>query len=122
LVETRSSADLMRAVSQAAFPIVLIDSTDRVSAGLEDLARAVRLSPDALTLLLVPKGPQTIPWLARELGATHVFKGTPLPPRVTELLERWLNLARVRSDADGWAPAPPGPPEPWEGLLPVSAG
>src|SRR5439155_1731351 len=49
LVETRSAADLDMALRQVACPVLLIDLADRIRAGLDDLDRAVRLAPNALT-------------------------------------------------------------------------
>ena len=51
--------------------------------------------------------------LARELGATLVLSGHVPPPVVAELLDRWLSLARRRTDADGWSARMAPEPESW---------
>jgi hypothetical protein len=59
--------------------------------------------------------------LARELGATHVLSGPVPPPAVAALLDRWLPLARRRTETAGWSTAAPEPPrpEPWNWLTPL---
>jgi len=112
--ETRSGADLARVVEGTVAPLVVIDLADRPRAMLEDLDDAVQAAPEGLFLVLDPKHHPGVAGLARELGATLVFSGWTAPPQVAELLMRWLPLARIRSERDGWA-APVDPePEFWE--------
>lgn len=114
LVETRSGADLAAAVRGVATPIVLIDLGDRPLAMLEDLDEAARVAPGGLFLVLDPARRPGVPALARELGATLALTGVVPPPRVADLIVRWIPLARRRAEADGWS-APDDPrPEPWE--------
>lgn len=116
VVETRSTFDLEAALAGAVCPIVLIDLARRVRAGLDDLARATSLCPDALVLVLDPHDHEGCALLAREAGATHVIGGPVTPPEVEALLSRWLGLARRRVEAGGWArssTAGPGGPDPW---------
>ena len=89
-------------------PLVVIDVADHPRAMLEDLDRAARAAPAGLYLVLDPRGHPGVPALAFELGATLVIAGIIPPPRVAELLLRWLPLGRRRADADGWA-LPDGP-------------
>jgi DNA-binding NarL/FixJ family response regulator len=114
LIESRSAGALAAAVARAACPLVVIDLGDRPRAGLEDLDRAVRSSPNALVLVLDPTAQPSVARLARELGATHILPGTAPPPAIVALLARWLTLARRRAEADGWAGEPEPEPEPWE--------
>jgi hypothetical protein len=113
-VETRSTADLEQAVAGSAAPIVVIDLADRTAAMLADLDAAAQLSPGGLFLVLDRQANVEAAALARELGATLVFSGFTPPPRVAALLERWIPLARRRSEADGWARPPEPTPELWD--------
>lgn len=117
VVETRSTADLEAALTRSACPILLIDLGDRVRAGLEDLHRAVRTAPNALALVLDPKGRPEVAALARELGATVVLSGITTPPSVVALLTRWLPLARRRAEEDGWAGDTKAAVDPLDSLL-----
>ena len=123
LVESRSAADLEGALGCAACPIVVIDLERRPLAGLEDLDRAARAAPNALSLVLDPGAHEGLAHLARELGATHVFTGVVTPPVVVDLLARWIPLAQRRAEEEGWsAAAKPEPrPEPWSWLAPLLA-
>lgn len=107
-VESRSGDDLERAVRGASAPLVVIDMADRPRAMLEDLDRAAQAAPAGLFLVLDPREHPGVPALAFELGATLVIAGVIPPPRVAELLLRWLPLGRRRAEADGWA-LPDGP-------------
>jgi len=118
LVETRSGPDLQAAVAGAACPLVLIDLAGRPGPGLDALDRALRVAPDALSLVLDPEAHPGVPLLAWELGATHVVAGPVTPPAVAGLLARWLPLARRRAEAAGWSATPPEP-EPWNWLTPL---
>jgi dimethylglycine dehydrogenase len=55
---------------------------------------------------------------ARELGATLVLGGQVPPPRVMDLLARWLRLAEQRTEADGWTAESEGPPRNWNQIIP----
>jgi hypothetical protein len=114
--ETRSGADLARAIRGVAVPIVLIDLADRPRAMLDDLDEAVQLAPSGLFLVLDPKNHRGVSGLARELGATFVLSGQTQPPVVAELLARWLPLARRRAELEGWSVPVEREPEPWERL------
>ena len=115
-VESRSTADLERAVGGVIAPVVVIDLADRPGAMLEDLDMAVRSAPAGLFLVLDPNDHHGVAGLARELGATLVISGWTPPPNVAELLARWLTLARSRSERDGWSIPVEREPEPWERL------
>jgi hypothetical protein len=56
------------------------------------------------------------------LGATLVLPATIPPPRVLEVLSRWLPLAKARSEADGWAEDRRPEPEPWQEYLDAPIG
>jgi hypothetical protein len=121
IVETRSAADLQAALAGAVFPVVVIDLARGPRAGLDELDRALRVAPDALTLVLDPEEHEGVLLLSREIGATDVIAGPTTPPLVADLLARWLQLARHRAEAAGWsgnAPEPPEP-EPWNWLTPL---
>jgi hypothetical protein len=115
-VESRSTADLVCAVSGMACPIVVIGLDHRPRGGLEDLDRALQAAPQALVLVLDPNAHAEVATLARELGATQVCSGVIIPPAVAGLLARWLPLARRRTEDDGWSAARPPEPEPWNWL------
>ncbi len=124
VVESRSADDLDAALAGAACPLVVIDLGRRPRAALEDLDRAVKAAPDALILVLDPNANDGAALLAREMGATHVISGPAQPPAVAALLNRWLPLARKRSEAAGWSSTAPEPPkpEPWNWLTPLLDG
>jgi hypothetical protein len=113
-VESRTGSDLDRVVRGAAAPVVLIDVADRPRAMLEDLDLAAQAAPSGFFLVLDPKGHPGVAGLARELGATLVLSGFVPPPRVADLLIRWVPIARRRAEADGWAVPHAPDPEPWE--------
>jgi hypothetical protein len=52
--------------------------------------------------------------IARELGATLVLPGLVVPPEVERLLQRWLPIAKGRSEAEGWSTSAEPEPEVWE--------
>jgi hypothetical protein len=113
-VESRSGSDLELAVATSATPIVVIDLADRPRAMLEDLDQASQVAPGGFFLVLDPASHPGVPELAQELGATLVLTGFVPPPRVADLLIRWLPLARRRAEADGWIPTAEAEPEIWE--------
>jgi hypothetical protein len=113
-VESRSSVDLDRAVRGVPAPVVLIDVADRPRAMLEDLDLATQAAPYGFFLVLDSKGHPDVAGLARELGATLVLSGFVPPPRVADLLARWVPIARRRAEVDGWAVPQEPEPEPWE--------
>ena len=123
-VQSRSADDLESALAGAACPIVVLDLTRRVRAGLEDLDRAVQRAPNAMVLVLDPEAHEGVALLARELGATHVISGVATPPDVADLLARWLPLAQRQAESEGWSNAPPPvpEPEPWNWLTPLLGG
>ena len=115
-VETRSTADLEAALKATACPIVVIDVADRPRAAMEDLDRAMRTAPNALALVLDPRAYDGVAAVALELGASHVMTGGVVPPAVSDLLTRWVRLARTRNETDGWSLPLESEPEPWSGL------
>lgn len=101
-VETRSTADLTRALAGRFVPLVLIDASERPASVLDALAAVSETAPDALTLVLAPQeSPPFDVWM-RELGATRAWLGPARPPAVHDCLLRWSELARRRASADGW--------------------
>jgi CheY-like chemotaxis protein len=122
--ETRSASDLRKALQGLACPLIVIDLSRRVRAGLEELHLASQAAPGALILVLDPDQHDAVPLLARELGATHVISGPVVPPALVALLERWLTLARRRTMGNGWSrsPEPESEPAPWAWLTPLLAG
>ena len=95
-VESRSADDLTGAVAGAEAAIVLINLAKRTQWGMEGLAALGETSADPLVLVLDPDRVPEVPDLARELGATLVWPGVVVPPRVATLLRRWLPLAAAR--------------------------
>ncbi len=117
-LETRSTADLERALAGSARPIVVLDLGDRLRDGLAEIARVTALSPFALLLAIDRRERPGVPALARELGATLTLSGHPSPPEVATLVDRWIGLASRATDAEGWAPRVPPDPDCWEAWLP----
>jgi len=119
--ETRSGPELARSASQSACPIILIDLADRPRQALEDLDAGLVAAPMALSLVLDPLSHDGIGTTARELGATLVLSGVVVPPRVVALLQRWLPVARQRSEADGWSMPIGAVADPWGRLEPFAS-
>jgi hypothetical protein len=119
--ETRSTSELVRAASQSTAPIFVIDLADRPSQGLEDLDAGLVAAPMALSLILDPLSHDGLPTTARELGATLVLPGVVVPPEVVALLQRWLPIARQRSESDGWSVSIRAEPDPWGRLEPIAS-
>lgn len=113
--ETRSRADLESLLIGLACPVVLIDLGKHPVEGLKDLDLLRARASDSRVLVLDPEAHDEVAALARELGATHVVKGFIPPPRVAELLSRWIELARNQLDRNGWSRTsfPPTQTEPW---------
>ena len=111
--ETRSTTDLVEALTGLARPVVLIDLSRYLLEGLSDLGRVVTLTPGARILVLDPEANEGASSLARELGATHVISGFVPPPEVAELIDRWILLASSSAESEGWSKrqtteSPPG--------------
>jgi hypothetical protein len=117
LIESRSKSDLEAALEGTVCPIAIIDLGDRPRTGLEDLESVMRLAPAALALVLDPREHSGVALLARQIGAAHVLSGETTPPVLLGLLTRWLPLARLRADADGWSNAISWSADPWTGEL-----
>ena len=104
-VESRSTGDLTRAVLGGdGGRIVLLNLAGRTYWGMEGLETLSGVEHDALILVLDPDRVPEVPTLAREFGATLVWSGVVVPPRVETLLRRWLPLAAARSRAPIIAP------------------
>ncbi len=93
-VESRSSPDLVAAVGSES-SLVLIDLRGRTLWGMEGLSALEPRHHQALILVLDPDHVPEVPILARELGATLVWSGVVVPPRVATLFHHWLNLAET---------------------------
>lgn len=102
-VETRSAADLERALLGRACPVVLIDLQRNIVEGLGDLDHVMRLFPGTRVLVLDPDDHDGVANLARELGATHVISGFVPPPEVACLIDRWIALAELQAERAGWS-------------------
>ena len=113
--ETRTAADLDGVLIGLACPVVLIDLGRHPVGGLMVLDQVLLRAPDAWVLVLDPESHPDVACLARELGATHVVSGFVPPPRVAELLARWIALALQRIDKSGWSrtAVPESQTEPW---------
>ncbi len=112
--ETRSAADLERALKGSACPLVVADLARWPRQGLDDLERALTPSANALVLVLDPGANAGLAALAREIGGTLVLSGPATPPQVVAVLSRWLPLAQARAEADGWSGEPEPEAEPWD--------
>jgi len=101
--ETRSTTDLVQALTGLASPVVLIDLARNPLEGLSDLDRVVTLASRARVLVLDPEAHEGVSALARELGATHVISGFVPPPEVAQLIDRWILLASSPVESQGWS-------------------
>lgn len=90
--DSRSSGDLVAAAGGCEPAIVLIDLAARTLWGMESLEALSRTHHDALILVLDPDSVPEVPVLARELGATLVWSGVAIPPRIETLLRGWVDL------------------------------
>ena len=113
-VESRSGADLGRALAGSVAPIVLIDVGQRLLESLNHLDQAISTAPNALALVLDPLNHEGLAILARELGASQVVSGPAPPVEVFALIRRWLPISRRRGETSGWAEPVEPEPEPWE--------
>lgn len=115
LVETRTAADLVTALTGEACPLLVLDTGGRPAAALDELERALAVAPDTLALVLNPARNGPVTMLAREIGATLVLEGPVTPPAVAALLDRWMPISIRRAEAAGrpMADPPPTLPEPW---------
>ncbi len=116
--ETRSRGDLDAVLTGLACPVVLIDLSQRATAGLMDLDLVRERVPDAWVLVLDPEGNSGVLELARELGATHAFSGFVPQPVVADLVARWVAAAALRIERVGWSRTsfPDTDNEPWSWL------
>jgi hypothetical protein len=113
--ETRSVPDLEGVLRGLACPVVLIDLGGHPASGLIVLEQVLLRTPDAWVLVLDPESHPEVAGLARELGATHVASGFVPPPRVAELMARWIALSLKRIDKSGWSrtAVPESDTKPW---------
>ncbi len=98
-VESRSADDLVSAAHGSERSIVLINLAHRTYWGMENLNAFDQARYDALILVIDPQSVPAVPTLARELGATLVWSGVVVPPRVEALFRRWLDLIKSRSSS-----------------------
>jgi hypothetical protein len=103
-IETRSTADLETAIVGLACPVIVIDLGRNLEA-LLDLDRVVKRAPGCRTLVLDPEIGEGVAALARELGATEVLSGFIPPPEVADRIDRWISLASLQIDREGWSRA-----------------
>jgi hypothetical protein len=113
--ETRTPADMSAVLGGLACPVVLLDLGRHPVTGLRALEQVIPQSPDAWVLVLDPESHPSVAGVARELGATCVHSGFAPPPRVAELVERWIALALKRVERDGWSrtATPESETKPW---------
>ncbi len=112
--ETRSADSLVRAAAGSACPVLVIELDRQPVRGLRDLDEALQVAPNALSVVLDPLDRDEVATIARELGATLVLPGLVVPPEVERLLQRWLPIAKGRSEAEGWSASTEPEPEVWE--------
>jgi hypothetical protein len=110
--ETRGTNDLLAAVEGWPCPIVVLDLGTQPRDALERLVRLSVLAPSALVLVLDRLGHPDLHELAGSMGATRVWSGFAPPPRVAELIDGWLTLARHRAALAGRAALPQPEPDP----------
>ena len=113
--ETRTVADLDGVLTGLACPVVLIDLGKNPASGLAALEQVLLRSPDARVLVLDPEAHPGVAGVARELGATYVISGFVPPPRLAELMARWITLALRHIDKSGWSrtAVPESDSKPW---------
>jgi hypothetical protein len=116
--ETRSLGDVHEVVEGLAFPVALIDLARQPLDGLAALDLIHTRAPGARTLVLNSDAYVDASSIARELGAVHVCTGFASPPRVAELLARWIDSARRRIESVGWSRTsfPETGTDPWRWL------
>jgi hypothetical protein len=112
--ETRSSASLVQAARRSACPVLVVELDEQAVRGLSDLGEALQVAPNALSMVLEPLRRPEVASIARELGATLVLPGLVVPPEVERRLQRWLPIAQLRSEAEGWSASSEPEPEVWE--------
>ena len=117
LVESRSLDDLAASAAATACPIVVVDAAGRLRAALDAILSVRQVAPAALVLAIDDAVDSGFPAAAREAGATLALRGSSPSPVVFDLIGRWVEVARGRSEADGWAADRCAEPEPWESLL-----
>ncbi len=112
--ETRSTADLTLAAAGSACPILVVDLDKHPARALRDLDEALQVAPGSMALVLDPMDRPEVAEVALEIGATIVLAGLVVPPEVERLLQRWLPIAKSRSEAEGWSAASEPEPDPWD--------
>ncbi|MDG3003580.1 hypothetical protein [Paludisphaera mucosa] len=108
--ETRSTADLLAAISAATTPIIVIEAGPDPIPALRDLAAVLARGSSPLVLLLDAEGRPEVAAVARELGASLAEPGRATPPQVAAWLARWLALAAKAIRAEGWSRPSPADP------------
>lgn len=116
LVESRSVDDLA-AAAIGTCPVVLIDPAGSPREAFDALLTVRRLAPQALVLVVCDPMLADFPDAAREAGATLSLSSSSPLPVFFDIIRRWLDLARQRSQADGWAADRRVDREPWEAIL-----
>src|SRR5262249_44373000 len=95
-METRTEADLERAVTGTTRVVLLIDGSAKDCRPLDVLARIEGTSCDPCILVLLGRDQSYLSRAAYEMGASAVLEsGTP-PPAVAALVSRWVKLLRSR--------------------------
>lgn len=117
VVETRSAADLLRAVAGTASSVIVLALGSRPAEGLELLDRVMQAAPESRVVVLDTTGDPALGRLARELGALHVLPADTRPPELLELLARWTRQATARTATAGWIAPPDRPLDPVDALL-----
>jgi hypothetical protein len=112
--ESRTAATLTHFVRREICPILLIPLDRDPIGGLRDLDAALASCPHALSLVLDPRDRGEVLDAAREIGATLCLGGTVVPPEVERIVHRWLPIAKLREEAEGWSAATEPTPEVWD--------
>ncbi|QDV36575.1 hypothetical protein [Tautonia plasticadhaerens] len=110
--ETRGTEGLLDALGGSPCPILVLDVGPRAAEGLDRLVRASARAPSALILALDPEDRPEVRHLARPAGASMLWSGFAPPPDVAALVDRWIDVARLRASRAGRAALPGYEPDP----------
>lgn len=117
LIESRSLSDLESALGLSSAPIVIVDFRDRAQPPFDAIVLTRMIASNSLILAVIPGAEPHLGMDAVEAGAT-ISRHTTSPLLDTlNLIERWVKLAKSRSETGGWSPDRSPTPEPWETIL-----
>lgn len=109
-IETRSTAELLVAITGGASPVILIEASQDPEGNLREVALVVERGGSPLVLFIDPLDRSDVMDLGRELGATLTVGGRCTPPEVAELIGRWIGLSARANAREGWSRPRPADP------------